>query len=153
MSGIFNEIHETKNCANCEKIHKWQYDYTRHIVTEHHRYNTIVCSIGYGSFLTILNLLKDNLNYAWRISVILPLMLSIAIFVYVEMQNIVSLKYQIQRLTAAIHSNCQLSVIKQVYNEFYEESQKKNVKYQILKNISVISGFLSVIILAIRMFL
>lgn len=152
MASIHDSIQETKNCKNCEALHKWQYDYTRHLIVEHNRYNTIVCSLGYGSILTVLNLIKDNLNYGWRISIAMPLILSIAIFVYVEIQNITSLKYQIERLTAAIHSNCELSVIKQVYNEFYEESHKKNNKFQILKKISTFAGFLSVIILGIRMF-
>ncbi|MFA6989546.1 MAG: hypothetical protein WC197_05710 [Candidatus Gastranaerophilaceae bacterium] len=148
---IFNQITETPNCKNCEKIHKWQLEHMKHTVAEHQRYNTIICSIGYGSLITILNITKDNLNDYVKTFIILFLAISISIFVGLEMQNIGRLKDQIQRLITAIYEDSGLSNIKKIYNDFYNESQKQIKSFNFLRNISKISGFISAILLILNL--
>lgn len=153
MASIYDSIQETENCKNCEKFHKMQFDYSRHIIAEHHRYNTIVCSLGYGSLITILNFTKDNIYDFIKILVIVCLIISIGIFVNLEMGNLEILKAEIAKLTEAIHSNCELSAIKQIYNEFYTAYQIRMKSFNVLKDISRKTGFASAILLIIGILL
>lgn len=152
MPTIYNQIQETSNCNNCEKIHKWQIDIVRNMMTEHHRYNTIVCSLGYGTIITILNLVKDDISFACKLWAIIPLIISIGLFVYVEMDNLANIKLQISRLTAIVYAGISLDKIKQIYGEFYQEEQKRIIKFKMPRYISIVAGFISIIPLIIGIF-
>lgn len=152
MPTIYDQIQETSNCDNCEKIHKWQIDIVRNMMTEHHRYNTIVCSLGYGTIITILNLVKDDISFTCKLWAIIPLIISIGIFVYVEMDNLAHIKLQIIRLTAIIYAGTNLDKIKQVYGEFYEDEQNRIKKFQVPRYISIATGFIAVIPLIVGIF-
>lgn len=143
MPNIYESIEESQNCNNCEKIHKWQIEHIKHMRTEHDRYNTIVCSLGYGSLITILNLVKNDLNIWVTFTSAICLIISIGIFVFLEMKNITSSKAQTEKLTTVIYYNCKLSQIKQIYNSFYKDDLERIKFFNKWRPISLYSGFIA----------
>lgn len=149
MSNISEDTNEIINCNNCEKIYKLQIDLIKHMRTEHDRYNTIVCSLGYGSLITILNLVKNDLN-VWIIFLsAICLIISIGIFVHLEMDNIKNSRNQINSLTTAVYKNYDLNEMMKVYNSFYETEQRIIEKFKKWNPISSFFGFTAAVIIII----
>lgn len=149
MSNISEEENKFQNCNDCEKIYKLQIDMVKHMRTEHDRYNTIVCSLGYGSLITILNLVKNDLNIWFTFLCAICLIISIGIFVHLEMDNITKSRNQINSLTTAIYKNYDLNEMMKVYNSFYETEQRIIEKFGKWNPISSFFGFTAAVIILI----
>lgn len=147
---ISGNCKDCKRCETCEKIHRWQLEYLKNVFSNAEKYNSVICSVGYLSFLTILNNFKNELYFWSKISIYIPLSISIFTFIIFEIHKNERINLQVSKLIEAINTWAGLKVSKIIYDSFAKIESEFKEKNLILRNISIISGYISVILFLIN---
>jgi hypothetical protein len=155
----FDGIIETDNCKNCKNAFKWQVEVVKNVFIEAQRYNTIVCTIGYGSLITIFNFAKDDLNDMLKLPILLSFAISICIFVLIEMKNIEHLQKRVNELLELLYYKeteekpILIFFLKDIYNNFYKKDEDYKKENKIFLDISFFTGAISFFLLIIGLLL